>query len=75
MSNQPDRPFAQGTAVVSLVAALTCAFAGNAAASRNPVAAAPDETQFSARVKTVVDQLRRSEPTLPRTGNIAKFRN
>jgi hypothetical protein len=75
MSNQSDSPFAQRTAVVSLVAALTCTFAGNAAASLTPAAAAPGEMQFSARVKTLVDQLRRAEPTLPRTGSVAEFRN
>ena len=75
MSNQPDKPFAQGTAVVSLAAALICTLAGNAGASPTPTAAAPDRVQFSARVKTLVDQLRSAEPTLPRTSNIAEFRN
>ena len=75
MSDQPDRSFAQGTAVVSLVAALTCAFANTTVAGGTPSAAVTGETELSARVKTLVEQLRRAEPTLPRTGNIAEFRN
>ena len=79
MSDQPDRPFAQRTAVVSLVAALTCAFANDAAASRPAAAPNRSETELSARVAALAKRLQALEPTLLRdlenSPKIAQWRN
>ena len=79
MSNRPDRPFAQGTALVSLVTALTCAFAGNADASRPAVAPDTGEAKLSARVDALVKRIQAAEPALlrnlPALRNVAQWRN
>jgi len=79
MSSQSEKPFGQGTAVVSLVAALTCACAGNALASRPSAAPEPGEAGLSARVAAVAKRVQAIEPTLLRDiGNsriLAQWRN
>jgi hypothetical protein len=79
MSHHPDKPFGQGTAVVSLVAALTCAFASNAVASQAPAQPRGGEQELSARVATIVERMRLVGPTLvrdlPPNMNIAQWRN
>jgi hypothetical protein len=79
MSHQPDKPFTQRTAVVSLVAALTCAFANDAAASRPAVTPNSGETELSARVASLAKRLQALEPALLRdlenSPKIAQWRN
>ena len=79
MSHQPDKPFTQRTAVVSLVAALTCAFANDAAASRPTVTPNSGEPELSARVASLVQRIQIIEPTLlrhlPAQRTIAQWRN
>jgi hypothetical protein len=79
MSSQSNKPFGQGTAVVSLVAALTCACAGNALASRPATAPDTGEAELSARVASLVKRLQAIEPALvrelPALKNIAQWRN
>jgi hypothetical protein len=79
MPNQPDNPFGQRTAVVSLVAALSCAFASDALASGAPAQPTSGEREFSARAATVVERMRLVEPALlrdlPPNMSIAQWRN
>jgi hypothetical protein len=79
MSNQSDKPFGQTTAAISLVAALTCAFATDAATSRSPSPASSRETELSGRVASLVDRVRQVAPGLLAAsqthGKIAQWRN
>jgi hypothetical protein len=79
MSRTPGRPaLVQGTAAVSLVAIVSCALAGDAAASRLPAGASAGERQLSARVATIVERLRLGDPTLrdlPPEMKVAQWRN
>ena len=79
MSDQHRPHLRHGPTVVSLVAALTCAFASDASASRTSVAARVDNEQLADRVAAIVEQIRLSEPTLirdlPPDAKIAQWRN
>jgi hypothetical protein len=81
MPNEPDRslPEFQGPAVVSLVAAVACALAGEAYASGIPIAPSLDKPELAVRVATVVERIRNAEPTilsnLPPNLRIAQWRN
>jgi hypothetical protein len=66
MSNQDHRPLGQGTAVLSLVATLTCAFANPALANRGPGEMAAKDAQLSARVAAAIERMRLVEPSLLR---------
>ena len=75
MSNQDHGPLGQGTAVVSLVATLTCAFANPALAARAPSETTIEHSQLSARVAAAVERMHLAEPSLlrdtPRERNMA----
>lgn len=79
MSDQCRPYLRHGPTVVSLVAALTCAFASNASASRSSVPARVDNDQLAARVAAIVERIRLSEPTLLRDlspdAKVAQWRN
>ena len=77
---EQERPHLRhGPTVVSLVAALTCAFASDASASRPSVAARFDKDQLAARVAAIVERIRLSEPTLirdmPPDSTVAQWKN
>jgi hypothetical protein len=79
MSEQKKPYLRHGPTVVSLVAALTCAFASNASASRPSVPARVDNDQLRVRVTAIVERIRLSEPTLlrelPPDATVAQWRN
>jgi hypothetical protein len=80
MCYELDRPaLLQGAAVVTLVAAVACALASDACASRLPVEPSAGEQELSARVAAIVERIRLGEPTLPRDlppeAKIAQWRN
>ena len=79
MSEQKRPHLRQGPTVVSLVAALTCAFASDASASRPSVPARVDSDHLAARVAAIVERIRLSEPTLirdlPPDSKVAQWRN
>ena len=72
-------PLAQGAAVVSLVAVVACALAGDAVASRLPAEPSAGEQDLSARVAAIVQQIRLREPAIQRDlapeVKIAQWRN
>ena len=79
MSDQHRPHLRRGPTVVSLVAALTCAFASDASASRPSVAARIDNDQLAARVAAIVERIRLSEPALlrdlPPDSKVAQWKN
>jgi hypothetical protein len=81
MSNDldPRSPLLKGTVVVSLVAAVTCAFASDALASRLPADRRTGEQELSARVAAIVEHVRLVNPALvrdlPAEKKIAQWRN
>jgi hypothetical protein len=81
MPNEPDRslPGFQRPVVVSLVAAVACALAGEAWASGSPIDPSVGKPELAARVATVVERIRKAEPTilrnLPIDLRIAQWRN
>ena len=79
MSDQHRPHLRHGPTVVSLVAALTCAFASDASASRPSVAARIDNDQLAARVAAIVERIRLSEPALlrdlPPDSKVAQWKN
>ncbi|HEV2955382.1 MAG TPA: hypothetical protein VGX95_04650 [Xanthobacteraceae bacterium] len=66
MSNQDRGPFGQGTAVVSLVATLTCALPNHALAVQGSGESANKDAQLSTRVAAAIERLRLVEPSLLR---------
>jgi hypothetical protein len=77
MSSKLNRPASlQGAAVVAAVA---CAFACDANASRLPVEPNAGDQELSARVAAIVERIRLLEPTLlrdlPPEAKIAQWRN
>jgi hypothetical protein len=68
MPNEPNRslPEFQGPVVVSLVAAVACALAGEAYASGNPIDPSADKPELAARVAAVIERVRQAEPTILR---------
>lgn len=81
MSNDldPRSSICKATVVASLVAAVTCALAGDALASRLPAAQCTGEQELSARVSAIVESVRLVNPALlrdlPREKKIAQWRN
>jgi hypothetical protein len=81
MPNEPDRilPEFQRPVVVSLVAAVACALAGEAWASGSPATPSVGKPELAARAATVVERIRKAEPTvlrnLPVDLRIAQWRN
>lgn len=81
MSDDRERgpALVQGSAVVTLAAAVACALAGDAFASRVPTQLTAGEPEFSARVSTIVERIRLGEPSLlrelPADAKIAQWRN
>ena len=81
MSNNldPRSPLCKGTVVVSLVAAVTCALASDALASRLPADRCTGEQELSARVAAIVEHVRLVNPALvrdlPPEKKIAQWRN
>jgi hypothetical protein len=81
MSNDldPRSPLCKGTVVASLVAAVTCALAGDALASRLPADRCAGEQELSARVAAIVAHVRLLNPALvrdlPTEKKIAQWRN
>ncbi len=79
MSKQDRTPFSQGTALISIVAALACAFPGNAHAIRPPIDCGTGVGTLSARVAAVAKRIRLIESALPSDlpsdGNVALFGN
>ena len=81
MSNDlyPRSPLCKGTVVASLVAAVTCALASDALASRLPVDRCTGEQELSARVAAIVERVRLVNPALvrdlPPEKKIAQWRN
>jgi hypothetical protein len=79
MSSQSGKPAGQKTVLISLVAALTCAYASDAAASRSSVAPAVDGADLSARVTALVERVRALRPALvrdlPAASKTAQFKN
>jgi hypothetical protein len=79
MSEQKRPHPRHGPTVVSLVAALTCAFASDASASRSSVPARVDSDHLAARVAAIVERIRQVEPTLirdlPPDSKVAQWRN
>jgi hypothetical protein len=79
MSDQIRPHPRHGPAVVSLIAALTCAFASDASASRPPATARVDSDQLVARVAAIVERIRLGEPTLlrdlPPDAKVAQWKN
>jgi hypothetical protein len=79
MSDQHKPYLRHGPTVVSLVAALTCAFASDASARPPSVAARVDNEQLAARIGSIVEQIRLHKPTLirdlPPDAKIAQWRN
>jgi hypothetical protein len=73
MSNQDRGTFGQGTAMVSLVATLTCALANDALANRAPSETINKDAQLSTRVAAAVGHIRLVEPFLLR--NLQRDRN
>jgi hypothetical protein len=79
MGYKLDRPASlQGAAVVTVVAAVACALACDARASRLPVEPSAGD-QLSARVAAIVERIRLREPRLlrdlPPEAKIAQWRN
>jgi hypothetical protein len=67
MSDQPEQTgLIQGTAAVSLVSLLLCALGSEAFASRIPPEAGGQEQGVSARIASVVERIRCSNPALLR---------
>jgi hypothetical protein len=80
MSCKLDRPASlQGAAVITVVAAVACALACDANASRLPVEPSAGDQELSARVAAIVERIRLLEPTLlrdlPPEAKIAQWRN
>jgi hypothetical protein len=81
MSNDldPRSPLLKGTVVATLVAAVTCALASDALASRLPADRCTGEQELSARVAAVVAHVRLVNPALvrdlPPEKKIAQWRN
>ena len=81
MSNDldPRSPLCKGTVVASLVAAVTCALASDALASRLPADPRAGEQELSARVAAIVERVRLIDPALvrdlPPEKKIAQWRN
>jgi hypothetical protein len=80
MSDESNRPaLRQGAAVASLVAAVACVAAGDARASRLPVAPSAANQELSARVAAIVERIRLDQPTLlrdlPPEAKLAQWRN
>jgi hypothetical protein len=68
MPNDPNRslPEVPGTVVFSLVAAVTCALAGEAYASGTPIDPSADKPELALRVATLIERVRQAEPTILR---------
>ena len=81
MSNDLDlrTPLHKGTVVASLVAAVTCALASDALASRLPADRYSGGQELSARVAAIVEHVRLVNPALVRNllpeQKIAQWRN
>jgi hypothetical protein len=81
MSNDldPRSSLSKGTVVASLVAAVTCALASDALASRLPPDRCISGQELSARVAAIVEHIRLANPTLvrdlPPQKKIAQWRN
>jgi hypothetical protein len=80
MSCKLDRPASlQGAAVVTILAAVACALACDARASRLPVEPSAGDQKLSARVAAIVERIRLRDPTLlrdlPPEAKIAQWRN
>jgi hypothetical protein len=79
MSSQSEKPFGQRTAIVSLVAALSCAGAGNALASLPTAPANTGAADLSARVAALGKRIEAINPALarrlPQLTNVAQWRN
>jgi hypothetical protein len=80
MDHKPDGPTSlQGAAVVTLVAAVACALAGDAPAGRLAVEPNAADQDLSARAAAIVERIRLREPTLlrdlPPEAKIAQWRN
>ena len=81
MSNNLDRRrhLSTGTVVVSLIAAVTGVWAGDALANRLTVEARVGDQELSTRVAAIVERVRLIDPALvrdlPPQTNIAQWRN
>jgi hypothetical protein len=82
MPNEPDRSLPElpgPVVVVSLVAAVACALAGDAHASGTPMDPIVDKPELAARVAAVIERIRQAEPTilrdLPPDLRMAQWRN
>jgi hypothetical protein len=74
-----SKPTLQRGAGVSLVAAVACALAGDASASRSQPEHTEGKRELAARIDAVAEKLRSADPTLqrklPPSAQIAQWRN
>jgi len=79
MSNQSGKSFGHKPAIVSLVAALSCAGAGHALASRPTAVTNTGGADLSARIAALGERIEAIDPALvrdlPDLTNIAQWRN
>jgi hypothetical protein len=73
------RPLGQGAAVMSLIAALTCALTADALATQAPIDTSVSEPELSARAGALRERVRLLNPTLlrnlPENKKIVQWRN